>query len=43
MCQRVESLGGYVSYRTNPDGSKSPYELNINFLEALRDPGKTKG
>lgn len=40
MCQRVESLGGYVSYRTNPDGSKSPYELNINFLEALRDPGK---
>ena len=39
MAQRVEELGGYVSYRTNPDGSKSAYELNINFLDALRDPG----
>ena len=38
MADRVEALGGYVSYKINPDGSKSAYELNINFLDALRDP-----
>ena len=41
MCQRVENLGGFVSYKMNPDGSRSPYELNINYLDALRDPGKS--
>lgn len=30
--------GGYVSYKNNPDGSRSPYELNINFFDALSDP-----
>ncbi|MCS6908284.1 MAG: alpha-amylase family glycosyl hydrolase [Anaerolineales bacterium] len=29
---------GLVSYRTNPDGSTSPYELNINYFDALSDP-----
>ena len=38
IAERVEALGGHVSYRTNPDGSKSAYELNINYLEALGDP-----
>jgi sucrose phosphorylase len=37
MAQKVEELGGSVSYRANPDGSKSPYELNINYLDALSD------
>ncbi len=37
MAQKVEELGGSVSYRVNPDGSKSPYELNINYLDALSD------
>jgi glycosidase len=41
MAERVLALGGLVSYKNNPDGSKSPYELNINFLDALGDPGKT--
>jgi glycosidase len=36
---RVEALGGFVSYRSNPDGSESPYELNISYIDALRDPG----
>ncbi|MDK2563747.1 alpha-amylase family glycosyl hydrolase [Romboutsia sedimentorum] len=27
--------GGKVSYKNNPDGSKSVYELNINYLDAL--------
>lgn len=30
--------GGFVSYKTNPDGSGSPYELNINYFDALSDP-----
>ncbi len=38
IAERVEALGGHVSYRTNPDGSKVAYELNINYLEALGDP-----
>nr|WP_281362221.1 alpha-amylase family glycosyl hydrolase [Lacticaseibacillus absianus] len=31
--------GGRVSYKTNPDGSRSVYELNINYGDALRQPG----
>lgn len=38
MCERVEALGGFVSYKDNPDGSRSTYELNINYLDALGDP-----
>ena len=38
IAERVEALGGHVSYRTNPDGSKSAYELNIIYLEALGNP-----
>src|SRR5207302_2013468 len=29
---------GYVSYKHNPDGTKSPYELNVNYFDALSDP-----
>ncbi len=29
---------GKVSYRSNPDSSQSPYELNINYFDALSDP-----
>ena len=38
IAARVQSLGGYVSYKSNEDGSQSPYELNINYLDALNDP-----
>lgn len=38
MGQRVEALGGYVSYRANPDGTSTPYELNISYIDALGDP-----
>jgi glucosylglycerate phosphorylase len=31
--------GGLVSYKQNSDGSQSPYELNINYFDALNDPG----
>jgi sucrose phosphorylase len=30
--------GGYVSYRDNPDGSQSVYELNISYFDALSNP-----
>ncbi|RMG95511.1 MAG: sugar phosphorylase, partial [Chloroflexi bacterium] len=40
MCARILELGGYVSYRTQTDGTQSPYELNINYLDALGDPAR---
>lgn len=30
--------GGRISARRNPDGSQSPYELNITYFSALSDP-----
>jgi glycosidase len=30
--------GGRVSFKTNPDGSQSVYELNISYFDALSDP-----
>ena len=30
--------GGRVSYKTNEDGSRSVYELNISYFDALSDP-----
>lgn len=37
IAQRVLQNGGQVSFKQNPDGSQSPYELNITYLDALRD------
>jgi len=34
----VMSRGGRVSYRTKHDGSQSPYELNITYVDAIRNP-----
>jgi glycosidase len=30
--------GGLISYKQNADGTQSPYEMNINFFDALSDP-----
>ncbi|MFH1985800.1 MAG: sugar phosphorylase [Pseudomonadota bacterium] len=38
LAHRVRLNGGQVSERRNPDGSTSPYELNITYLDALKDP-----
>lgn len=32
--------GGEVSYKDNGDGTKSPYELNINYQDALAGPDR---
>ena len=42
IAARVETLGGFVSYNDNPDGSQTAYELNINYLDALGDPDFTE-
>lgn len=38
MVERVRACGGLVSYKNNPDGSQSPYELNVNYFDALSNP-----
>jgi len=35
LANRAKENGGFVSYKTNNDGSKSPYELNITYFDAL--------
>ena len=39
LIEAVKANGGQVSYKRNPDGSDSPYELNITYVDAiLADP-----
>lgn len=38
MVQRCLAHNGLVSYKNNPDGTKSPYEININYFDALSNP-----
>ena len=38
LVERVAAHGGFVSYKTNADGSQSVYELNISYFDALSDP-----
>lgn len=38
LVERTQAHGGLVSYKNNSDGSRSPYELNINYFDALSDP-----
>lgn len=37
LARRTEEVGGNVSYRVAPDGTRIPYELNINYLDALAE------
>ncbi len=37
LVTEVRGRGGMVSTRRQPDGSDSPYELNITYLDAVRD------
>jgi glucosylglycerate phosphorylase len=34
--------GGLISYKQNPDSTQSPYEMNINYFDALSDPGSNE-
>jgi sucrose phosphorylase len=42
LADRAQAHGGFVSYKTNSDGTQSPYELNISYFDALSDPAKLK-
>lgn len=37
LVNRVIENGGKISYKNNPDGTQSVYEMNINYSEALKD------
>ena len=39
IAEIVKNNGGRVSYKNNGDGTQSPYELNINYFDALRHTG----
>ena len=41
LMEQVRQNGGRVSYRNNPDGTRSPYELNITYIDALRQKSDT--
>ena len=36
LAEIVKSNGGQVSYKKNSDGTRSPYELNISYIDAFR-------
>jgi glycosidase len=38
LADKTLAHGGRVSYKTNPDGSQSAYELNITLFDALSNP-----
>ena len=39
LVERTGAHGGFVSYRSNGDGTQSPYELNITWYSALNREG----
>ena len=36
LVENMQKFGGFVNYKSNPDGTKSPYELNITYFDALK-------
>lgn len=40
LVENMQKFGGKVSYKSNPDGSQSPYELNITYFDALKGTAK---
>jgi len=38
LAEQTIAHGGFISSKANPDGTTSPYELNINYYDALNDP-----
>lgn len=41
LLELMHRFGGFVSMRSNPDGSDTPYEINITWFEAMQ--GTRKG
>ena len=38
LVEKTLAHGGLISYKHNADGSQSPYEMNINYFDALSNP-----
>ncbi len=39
LVYQAKTNGGFISYKKNPNGSLSPYELNCTYLDLLSQPG----
>lgn len=37
LVERCQAHGGFINYKHNADGSRSPYEMNIVYFDALND------
>lgn len=42
LVEQVRQHGGLVSFKHEPDGSQTPYELNVNYFDALSDPASAE-
>jgi len=40
LINKVKKHNGLISYRSMPDGTKAPYELNINYFDAINNPNE---
>ncbi len=40
MANKVKENGGYVSYKTDYNGKKVPYEMNVNYFDSLKICGE---
>ena len=40
LIERMQDFGGKISWRTKPDGSESPYEVNISWFDAMKGTAK---
>jgi sucrose phosphorylase len=38
LVRQTLAHGGLISYKQNTDGTQSPYEMNINYFDALSNP-----
>lgn len=36
LVENMKKFGGFVNYKSNTDGTTSPYELNITYFDALK-------
>ncbi len=39
LLEAMRAKGGFVSTRTDPQGNDVPYEINISYFDAFREPG----
>jgi len=38
LAERCEAHGGFINCKHNADGTKSPYEMNVVYFDAVNDP-----